>query len=146
MNRNNPLLLDNQICFPLYAASREIIKHYRPYLEEIDLTYTQYVTMLVLWEEKKISVGELGRRLFLDSGTLTPVLKTLEAKKLLKRYRSTADERVLIVELTEAGEALQERARSIPGQIANHVTLDPEETGLLYRLLYKFLGREKGQD
>ncbi len=146
MNRNNPLLLDNQICFPLYAASREIIKHYRPYLEEIDLTYTQYVTMLVLWEEKKISVGELGRRLFLDSGTLTPVLKTLEAKKLLKRYRSTADERVLIVEITDAGEALRDRAVTIPPRMASCVSLTPEEAGTLYRLLYKILGREKGQD
>ena len=135
------LRLKNQICFPLYACSKEVVKKYRPFLDEIDLTYTQYVTMLVIWVEKKISVGELGRRLFLDSGTLTPVLKNLEAKGLVKRYRSTADERVLLAELTEAGAALRERAVHIPEQMAASSLLDPEETETLYRLLYKMLGQ-----
>ena len=139
----DPLKLDNQICFPLYAASREVIKQYRPFLDEIELTYTQYVTMMVLWEEKKISVGDLGKRLFLDSGTLTPVLKNLEAKGLVKRYRSTADERVLIVEITKEGEALRSDAVSIPQQVASCVRLSPEEALILYRLLYKVLGQEK---
>ena len=104
------LKLENQLCFPLYACSREIIKKYRPYLEKIDLTYTQYITMMVFWEHKKISVKELGKKLFLDSGTLTPVLKSLEAKGFVTRYRSQEDERVLLVEITEAGEALKDRA------------------------------------
>ena len=137
----DPLKLSNQICFPLYAASREVIKQYRPYLDEIDLTYTQYVTMMVIWEHKKISVGELGRQLFLDSGTLTPVLKNLESKGLVSRYRSPADERVLIVEITDAGEALRDRAVTIPPRMASCVSLTPEEAGTLYRLLYKILGR-----
>ena len=139
----DPLKLDNQICFPLYAASREVIKQYRPFLDEIDLTYTQYVAMMVLWEEKKISVGDTGKRLFLDSGTLTPVLKNLEAKGLVNRYRWTADERVLIVEITEAGEALRERALAIPGKMASCVSLSPEEAMQLYQLLYKILGQAK---
>ena len=100
------LKLENQICFPLYACSRAVIKKYHPYLSAIDLTYTQYIAMLVFWDEKKISVKELGSKLFLDSGTLTPVLKSLEAKGLVKRYRSSEDERVLLVEITEAGELL----------------------------------------
>ena len=102
------LKLENQLCFPLYAASREVIKQYRPFLEALDLTYTQYIAMMVFWEEKKISVKELGKKLFLDSGTLTPVLKSLEAKGFLKRYRSEEDERVLLVEITAAGESISQ--------------------------------------
>ena len=137
------LKLENQICFPLYAASREVIKQYRPYLDQLDLTYTQYIAMMVFWEQKKINVKELGKKLYLDSGTLTPVLKSLEAKGYVSRYRSTEDERVLLVEITEAGEALKERAASIPGQVAGCVKLDGEEAIELYRLLYKLLGVPK---
>ena len=100
MGKYDSLKLENQICFPLYAASREIVKQYHPFLTEIDLTYTQYITLMVLWEEKKISVKELGQKLFLDSGTLTPVLKTMESRGLITRKRSEKDERVLIVEIT----------------------------------------------
>lgn len=134
------LKLENQICFPLYAASREVIKQYRPYLDELDLTYTQYIAMLVFWEQKKINVKELGKKLYLDSGTLTPVLKSLEAKGYVRRYRSTEDERVLLVEITEVGEALKDEAASIPGQVAACVKLEQEEAMELYRVLYKMLG------
>lgn len=135
------LKLENQICFPLYAASREIIKRYRPYLDAIGLTYTQYIAMMVLWEEKQISAKELGQKLFLDSGTLTPVLKSLEAKGCLCRSRSAEDERVLMVELTEAGEALREQAVEVPMNIAGCISLEPEEAMQLYGLLYKVLGK-----
>ena len=140
MENYDSLKLENQLCFPLYAASREIIKHYRPFLEELDLTYTQYIAMMVLWEENKISVKDLGRKLFLDSGTLTPVLKSLEAKGYIRRYRSPEDERVLIAELTEAGGALRSQAVSVPSKMAGCITLQPEEAAVLYRILYKILG------
>lgn len=131
--------LDKQICFPIYAASREIIKLYRPYLDPLDLTYTQYITMMVLWKEKKINVKTLGKRLFLDSGTLTPVLKSLEAKGLITRQRSQKDERVLIAELTEKGEALKNEAVHIPYQLSKKVNLTYEEAQLAYKLVYKLL-------
>ncbi|MBQ3886265.1 MAG: MarR family transcriptional regulator [Ruminococcus sp.] len=137
------LKLENQICFPLYACSRAVIKKYHPYLSAIDLTYTQYIAMLVFWDEKKISVKELGSKLFLDSGTLTPVLKSLEAKGLVKRYRSSEDERVLLVEITEAGELLKEKAADIPAKIGSCVRLEPEEAMELYRILYKLLSKEE---
>ena len=139
MDKYDTLKLENQLCFPLYAASREVIKRYHPYLTELGLTYTQYIAMMVLWADRKISVKELGQKLFLDSGTLTPVLKSLEEKGCVKRRRSSEDERVLIVELTEAGEALKEQAVSIPEKIAGCVRLDSEEAVQLYQLLYKVL-------
>lgn len=137
------LRLENQLCFPLYAASREIIKQYRPYLDALDLTYTQYIAMMVFWEERKLSVKELGKKLFLDSGTLTPVLKSLESKGYVIRSRSKEDERVLDVEITEKGEALKEQAVSIPQSVAGCVKLDREEAMQLYQLLYKVLGALK---
>lgn len=133
------LKLENQLCFPLYACSREIIKQYRPFLDELDLTYTQYITMMVFWEEKKINVKELGKKLFLDSGTLTPVLKSLESKGYVKRYRSKEDERVLIVEITQTGEDLKERAVEVPAKMAGCARLEPGETLELHRLLSKIL-------
>ena len=133
------LKLENQICFPLYAASREMIKLYRPYLDALDLTYTQYIAMMVFWEQKKINVKELGKKLYLDSGTLTPVLKSLEAKGYVHRYRSTQDERVLLVEITEAAQALKEQAKDIPGTVASCVGLSKEDATLLYQQLYKIL-------
>ena len=113
------LKLKNQLCFPLYACSREIIRKYHPFLDEIDLTYTQYITMMVMWEDKKISIKDMGKKLFLDSGTLTPVLKSLESKGFISRYRSHEDERVLIAEITEKGESLKEKALHIPEKIGN---------------------------
>ena len=133
------LRLENQLCFPLYACSREVIKQYKPYLDEIDLTYTQYIAMMVLWEKKSVSVKELGSALFLDSGTLTPLLKKMEGKGLITRKRSADDERSLIVSLTEEGEALRDRAVEVPIKMAQCNCLEPEEARELYRLLYKIL-------
>ena len=145
MNERNydQLKLENQLCFPLYAAAREVMNRYRPFLDELDITYTQYVTMMVLWERKRATVGELGEGLFLDSGTLTPLLKKLEAKELVTRTRSKEDERSLIVEITEKGMALRERAAEIPEKIAGCISLKPEEAGTMYRLLYKLLGKSE---
>ncbi len=140
------LKLGNQICFPLYAASREVIKRYRPFLEELDLTYTQYITMMVLWEEKSLNVKELGCRLYLDSGTLTPVLKCLEGKGYISRTRSCEDERVVIVSITPEGEALKERALVIPEKMAGCIHLEPEDAAGLYRLLYALLDCMDGRD
>ena len=139
MDKNDALRLESQLCFPLYAASREFIKRYRPHLDVLDLTYTQYIAMMVFWQEKKISVKELGKRLYLDSGTLTPVLKSLEQKGFVKRYRSTVDERVLIVELTEAGAALQARAVDVPDAMEKAIALSPEEAQVLRTLLNRIL-------
>ncbi len=134
------LKLENQICFPLYAAAREITKAYKPYLDPLHLTYTQYVVMMVLWEHKCISVKDLGLKLYLDSGTLTPLLKKLEQNGLLVRRRSTEDERVVLVELTEEGENLKEKAVEVPVQMSACVPLTGEEAMQLYGLLYKILG------
>lgn len=133
------LKLENQLCFPLYACSREVIRQYKPYLDELDLTYTQYIAMMVLWEHGSVTVKELGQHLFLDSGTLTPLLKKLEAKGLISRRRDREDERSLIVSLTGEGEAMKDRALAVPAQTARCMRLSPEEAQELYRLLYKLL-------
>ncbi|MBQ9618572.1 MAG: MarR family transcriptional regulator [Oscillibacter sp.] len=133
------LLLKNQLCFPLYACAREMVKKYKPYLDQIGLTYTQYITMMVLWEQHSVTAKELGQRLYLDSGTLTPLLKRMEAKGLLTRQRDPVDERSLRVTVTDAGEALKERALDIPYQMAQHVKLTQEETETLHKLLYVML-------
>ncbi len=137
------LKLENQICFPLYACSREVIKKYTPFLNDIDLTYTQYLAMMVLWEKKELSVKELGEKLHLDSGTLSPMLKSLEKKGLICRSRSSADERVLMVKISEDGENLKEKAKDIPLKMAGCVNLDPEEAKMLYNLLYKLISKIK---
>ena len=136
------LKLENQLCFPLYACSREIVKRYKPFLDKVDLTYTQYIAMMVMWEKKSVTVKELGRHLYLDSGTLTPLLKKMEAKGLLSRARSEKDERNLIVTITEKGEALKEQAVEIPMQIAGCTNITAEEAVSLYKILYKILGKE----
>ena len=136
------LKLSNQLCFPLYACSKEIIRRYKPFLDKFDLTYTQYITMMALWENESMNVRELGLVLFLDSGTLTPVLKKLESKGYLERKRSKEDERNLIVTVTEKGWELREEALSIPGSMSSCVNLEPEEASELYRLLYKVLGAQ----
>ena len=133
------LKLENQLCFPLYACARETIKLYKPYLDKLELTYTQYITMLVLWEHKQMTVKELGTCLYLDSGTLTPLLKKLEEKGLVTRRRSTTDERNLIVGITPAGEAMKQEAASIPIEMEKCCNLNTEERITLYRLLYKML-------
>lgn len=141
-SKYDALKLENQLCFPLYAAAREVVKRYRPYLEELDLTYTQYITMMVMWEQKEITVKTLGEKLFLDSGTMTPVLKSLESKGYVMRKRSTIDERSVSVILTESGEILRERAVDVPAKVAGCVGLEPNEAMQLYVLLYKVLNVE----
>lgn len=138
-HKYDALKLENQLCFPLYVCSKEIVKQYKPFLEEIDLTYTQYITMMVLWEHKEMNVKELGRYLFLDSGTLTPVLKKLEQKKYITRKRDEKDERILNVSITPLGEELKEKALDIPARISRCVTLEQEEALQLYGILRKML-------
>lgn len=133
------LKLENQICFPLYACSKEIVRKYKPFLDQLDLTFTQYIVMLVLWEQKKLNVKELGERLYLDSGTLTPVLKKLEAKGYVDRNRSLKDERNLIVSITKKGEGLKEKATDIPERLKEIINLSQKEIQELYDLLYKLL-------
>ena len=135
------LKLENQLCFPLYACAREVVKKYKPFLDDIDLTYTQYVTMMVLWEKPSVTSKEIGERLHLDSGTLTPVIKKLAEKGLVTRARSAEDERNLVVALTDAGLALRDRAACIPDQMGKCICLSPEDAGTLYRILYQLLGR-----
>lgn len=133
------LKLENQLCFPLYAASKEIVRRYKPFLDEIGLTYTQYIAMMILWERKEVNVKELGECLFLDSGTLTPLLKKLEGKGFVQRVRSKVDERNLVVTITEAGENLKEQAKDIPEKISSCIPLDPEDAKQLYILTHKLL-------
>lgn len=139
MEKYDALKLDDQLCFPLYAASREVIKSYRPFLDAVGLTYTQYITMMVIWEVRKINVKELGDRLFLDSGTLTPVLKSLESKGYITRNRSKEDERILIVEITETGEELKERAAEIPNKVSQRLKIALDDAKTLNSLLQKLL-------
>ena len=136
------LKLKNQFCFPLYATSREVIKLYKPYLDSLDLTYTQYIAMSLLWEFKSLTVKELGDHLFLDSGTLTPLLKKLETKGLVSRMRSTKDERNLNVTITKEGMALRQKALECPLRMEHVSPLTVEESAQLYSLLYKLLGKE----
>lgn len=133
------LKLENQLCFPLYAASKEVVRRYRPFLEELGLTYTQYIAMMVLWEQDGLSVKQLGEYLYLDSGTLTPLLKKMEAQGLLYRSRSNDDERSVLVRLTEQGEALKKRAKDVPAAMAGCMPLSKDEAATLYGLLYKLL-------
>lgn len=133
------LKLENQLCFPLYACAKEVVRRYKPFLDELDLTYTQYITMMVLWERKTMNVKELGNFLYLDSGTLTPVLKKLESKGYIVRNRSKEDERNLEIMITNEGENLKNRAVEIPEKIGQCARLEPEEIQELYRLLYKML-------
>lgn len=140
-NKYDALKLDNQICFPLYACAKEIVRAYTPYLDELGLTYTQYITMMVMWEHKELRVKELGRRLYLDSGTLTPLLKKLEEKGFVTRRRSDADERDVIVAITESGEALKKKAVHIPEKLSGCVELEPHKARALYELLYEVIGK-----
>ena len=139
MNNFDCLKLENQLCFPLYAASKEVIKKYKPYLDEYGLTYTQYIALMVLWNEREINVKQLGGKLFLDSGTLTPLLKKLESKGFIKRTRSLTDERNLMVSITNEGDKLKENLASIPSNVGKCVNLNEEESKTLYTLLYKVL-------
>ena len=140
MGKYDCLKLENQLCFPLYACAKEIVRRYTPILEKPGLTYTQYIAMLILWEKGELSVKDLGKCLYLDSGTLTPLLKKLEGKGYVARHRGTEDERTLLVHATPEGMALREELLDVPEQVGGCVALSPEETETLYRLLYKILG------
>lgn len=133
------LKLENQICFPLYACAKEVVRKYKPFLDELDITYTQYIALMVLWEHEKLSVKEIGEHLYLDSGTLTPLLKTLEKKGLIKRYRSEVDERVLFAEITAEGMKLREKAIEIPYQLSGCISLPEDDAKELYRILHLLL-------
>ena len=145
-NKYDALKLDNQLCFPLYAVSKEIVRRYTPFLNEIDLTYTQYIAMMVMWEHREMSVKELGKKLLLDSGTLTPLLKTLEKKELVTRVRSKEDERFLVVSITDKGMKLREKAVDIPAKIGGCVQLSKEEAVQFYATLRKLLSQFDGQE
>lgn len=148
--QQDPLLLRNQLCFPLYACSKEVIRQYKPFLDEIGLTYTQYIVMLVLWEQDTISVKELGNRLYLNSGTLTPLLKKLASLGLINRRRDAADARNVIVSLTKDGAKMRDAAAGIPARLGQCLNLTNAEAQTLYTLLYKLLdnleiNEEKGE-
>lgn len=136
----DPLLLENQLCFPLYAAAKEVVRCYRPFLDPLGLTYTQYIAMMALWEHKSLTISELGKLLYLDSGTLTPMLKKMEQAGLLVRRRSETDERSVVINLTPKGEALREQAVNIPDEMAQYVRLNANDTIQLYHLLHRLLG------
>lgn len=140
-DRYAALRLENQLCFPLYACAKEIVKAYKPFLDELGLTYTQYITMMVLWEHKELRVKDVGKKLLLDSSTLTPLLKRLEEKGYVTRRRSAQDERDVFAAITPEGEALRERALSVPGRLAACVDLAPEKAAGLYRTLYEIIGK-----
>ena len=143
-NASDALKLENQLCFPLYAASRRVVGLYTPYLKDLGLTYTQYLVFLVLWDGDGITVGEVCRRLYLDSGTLTPLLKNLEKAGYVVRKRSKEDERVVLVSLTEEGKALKDRMGDIPRCVGDVLPISREDALTLYGLLYKLLEPAKG--
>ena len=136
---NEMLKLENQLCFPLYACAKEIVKRYTPLLEPLGLTYTQYIAMMVIWEHKSLSVKDMGKLLLLDSGTLTPMLKKMEKAGWISRRRSVSDERVVLITITEKGEELQDKAAQIPAKMTQCVTLENSEAVQLYTLLHKLM-------
>ena len=136
---NDSLKLKNQLCFPIYLCSKEIIRKYTPWLEEIDLTYTQYIVMMYFWEKEKSNVKEVGKTLLLDSSTLTPLLKKLENKGFITRTRSTIDERNLEIQITKKGRELKDKAKLIPEKMGKCIALSEEEATTLYSLMYKIL-------
>ena len=138
------LKLENQLCFPLYVCAKEVVRRYKPLLDGLGLTYTQYIAMMALWERRSLSVKELGGILYLDSGTLTPLLKKLEEKGYVLRSRSPEDERVLDVSLTPEGEALKEKARSVPESMMSCLRIPPEDAAELARILRNIMGTLRG--
>jgi DNA-binding MarR family transcriptional regulator len=141
-NLPDPLRLENQLCFPLYACARKIVNLYTPFFKPLGITYTQYIVFMVLWARDGLSVRELGERLYLDSGTLTPLLKKMQAAGYVRRVRSEEDERITRVFLTDAGRAMREKCREIPLQLSRSVDFTPDEARTLYDLLYRFLDSE----
>ena len=139
MEQKEVLKIQSQVCFPLYACSKEVIKQYRPYLDELNLTYTQYIAMSVLWEQKACSLKDLGEKIYLDSGTLTPMLKNLESKGFIKRTRSCVDERVLEISITQLGEDLKQKADLVQEKMQKWSSLNCCEMKTLFNLLNKLL-------
>ena len=137
------LKLENQLCFPLYAAAKEITRKYKPFLDELDLTYTQYICMMVMWEHKSLNVKTLGEYIYLDSGTLTPLLKKLEDKGYIERKKNVEDERNLVISITDKGMKLRDEALSVPQSIGSCIPLSAEEAAVLYKVLYKILNNLK---
>ena len=137
------LKLSNQLCFPLYAASRNVIQLYTPILKELGLTYTQYLVFLVLWEKDGIPVGEIGEKLMLDNGTLSPLLKKMQQTGYIVKERSAEDDRVVVITLTEKGRDLMDQAKDVPLKVSGCIRLDPEKAKLLYGLLYELLDTQK---
>ena len=138
--------LINQLCFPLYAAARHVTGLYTPVLKPLGLTYTQYIVFLVLWEKDGLTVGEIGEKLLLDNGTLSPLLKKMEQAGYVRRERSSEDERVVVITLTEAGRALREKAKDVPAKVAGCIDLPPEKAQTLYGLLYELLENQKNKE
>ena len=142
INDREAMKLANQLCFPLYAAARHVTGLYTPALKPLGLTYTQYIVFLVLWEKDGLTVGEIGEKLMLDNGTLSPLLKKMEQAGYVERRRSREDERVVVITLTEAGRAMQEQARHVPEQVARCIELPEEKAKALYGLLYELLNHQ----
>ena len=140
MSKYDCLKLENQLCFPLYACAKAVTRHYKPLLDEFDLTYTQYITMMVMWEKKSASVKEIGECLYLDSGTLTPLINKLESKGYIEKHRSDDDARGVLVSITEAGKKLRDKMVKVPTAMGGCVALSEKEAKELYTLLYKILG------
>jgi len=138
------LKLENQLCFPLYVASREIIRRYKPFLDKLDLTYTQYIAMMVMWEKKSLKVTELCKCLFLDTGTVSPLIRKLKSKGYIELSRSKEDERIQVITITDKGEALKEEAVDIPSKMINSkcMNLSKEDAENLYRILYSIIQAE----
>ena len=145
-NYREAMRLVNQLCFPLYAAARNVTGLYTPWLKPLGLTYTQYIVFLVLWEQDGLSVTDIGERLMLDNGTLSPLLKKMEQAGYVERRRSRRDDRVVEITLTEAGRALQEKAKDVPAHVASCIDLPPEKARTLYLLLYELLDRQKTKE
>ena len=135
--------LDNQLCFPLYAAARNVVSLYTPYLKPLGLTYTQYIVFLVLWEKDGITVGDICSKLMLDSGTLSPLLKKMEQSGFIERKRSLDDDRVVLINLTSKGRALQDKAKEVPEKVARCIDLPAEKAQILYTLLNELLDKSK---
>ena len=138
--------LANQLCFPLYAASRNVISLYTPWLKPLGLTYTQYILFLVLWEQDGITVGEICNKLMLDNGTVSPMLKKMQQAGYIDRKRSEEDERIVVITLTEEGRALQDKARDIPEKVAGCIDLSQEKAVQLYSLLYELLDNQRNRN
>ena len=142
---NDKMKLDNQLCFPLYAAARSVTGLYTPWFKPLGLTYTQYIVFLVLWEKDGIPVGEICEKLMLDNGTVSPLLKKMEKAGYITRTRSAEDDRIVRITLTEEGRQLQEKAKDIPDKVGSCIDLPPEKAQKLYELLYELLGKSEGE-